>query len=115
MLYLIGLGLGDERDITLRGLEAVKKCSKILHGGLHFSPPLWSHLRWPFNTRKKVYAKPIVVADREMEDDMLLEAQVSDVAVLVAGDPFLERLHTLILLSEPKKLALMSKWCTMLP
>ena len=29
MLYLIGLGLGDERDITLRGLEAVKKCSKV--------------------------------------------------------------------------------------
>ena len=29
MLYLIGLGLGDERDITLRGLEAVKRCSKV--------------------------------------------------------------------------------------
>lgn len=28
-LYLIGLGLGDERDITLRGVEAIKKCSKI--------------------------------------------------------------------------------------
>jgi hypothetical protein len=28
MLYMIGLGLGDERDITLRGLEAVKSCSK---------------------------------------------------------------------------------------
>ena len=29
MLYLIGLGLGDEKDITLRGLEAVKKCEKV--------------------------------------------------------------------------------------
>lgn len=29
MLYIIGLGLGDERDITLRGLEAVKKSQKI--------------------------------------------------------------------------------------
>ena len=29
MLYLIGLGLGDERDITLRGLESVKRCSKV--------------------------------------------------------------------------------------
>lgn len=28
-MYIIGLGLGDERDITLRGLEAVKKCSKV--------------------------------------------------------------------------------------
>lgn len=31
MLYLIGLGLGDEKDITIRGLEAVKKCSKVCH------------------------------------------------------------------------------------
>lgn len=29
MLYIIGLGLGDERDITLRGLEAIKKCEKV--------------------------------------------------------------------------------------
>jgi diphthamide biosynthesis methyltransferase len=28
MLFMIGLGLGDERDITLRGLDAVKRCSK---------------------------------------------------------------------------------------
>ena len=25
-VYLIGLGLGDERDITVRGLEAIKSC-----------------------------------------------------------------------------------------
>lgn len=29
MLYIVGLGLGNEKDITLRGLEAVKKCDKI--------------------------------------------------------------------------------------
>ena len=29
MLYIIGLGLGDERDITVRGLEAVKTCDKV--------------------------------------------------------------------------------------
>jgi diphthamide biosynthesis methyltransferase len=29
MLYLIGLGLGDEKDITVRGLEIVKKCSAV--------------------------------------------------------------------------------------
>jgi diphthine synthase len=29
MLYVIGLGLGDEKDITLRGLEAIKKCKKV--------------------------------------------------------------------------------------
>ena len=29
MLYFIGLGLGNEKDITVRGLEAVKSCDKI--------------------------------------------------------------------------------------
>ena len=29
MLYMIGIGLGDEKDITVKGLEAVKKCSSV--------------------------------------------------------------------------------------
>ena len=29
MLYLIGLGLGNEKDISVKGLEVVKKCDKI--------------------------------------------------------------------------------------
>ena len=29
MLYIIGLGLGDERDITLRGLDAVRSSDKV--------------------------------------------------------------------------------------
>lgn len=29
MFYLIGLGLGDPKDITVKGLEIVKKCSRV--------------------------------------------------------------------------------------
>jgi hypothetical protein len=29
MLYLVGLGLSDETDITVKGLEAVKKASRV--------------------------------------------------------------------------------------
>jgi len=29
MLYIIGLGLGDEQDITLKGLEKIRKCDKV--------------------------------------------------------------------------------------
>lgn len=39
MLYLIGLGLYDHKDITLRGLEAVKTCSKA-RGDKLPRPPL---------------------------------------------------------------------------
>ena len=29
MLYLVGLGLGDEKDITVKGLEVVRQCEKV--------------------------------------------------------------------------------------
>ena len=29
MLYLVGLGLGDIKDITVKGLEIVKQCDKV--------------------------------------------------------------------------------------
>lgn len=29
MFYLVGLGLGDAKDITVKGLEIVHKCDKV--------------------------------------------------------------------------------------
>ena len=29
MLYFVGLGLGDAKDITVKGLEIVKKCERV--------------------------------------------------------------------------------------
>lgn len=29
MLFIIGLGLSDEKDITIKGLEAIKSCERI--------------------------------------------------------------------------------------
>ena len=29
MLYLVGLGLADEKDITVKGLEIVKKAERV--------------------------------------------------------------------------------------
>ena len=29
VLHVVGLGLGTEQDITLRGLAAIKKCKKV--------------------------------------------------------------------------------------
>ena len=29
MLYIIGLGLGDANDVTVKGAEAIKKSSKV--------------------------------------------------------------------------------------
>ena len=29
MFYVIGLGLGDAKDITVKGLEIIKKCKRV--------------------------------------------------------------------------------------
>ena len=29
VFFLVGLGLGNERDITVKGLEIVKRCSRV--------------------------------------------------------------------------------------
>ncbi|KAH6780193.1 Tetrapyrrole Methylase [Perilla frutescens var. hirtella] len=97
MLYIIGLGLGDEKDITLRGLEAIKKCSKV-YMEAYTSLLSFGITSDGLSKLEDVYGKPIIVADREMVEEkageMLLEAQVSDVAFLVVGDPFGATTHS---------------------
>ena len=86
MLYLIGLGLADEQDITLRGLNAIQKCTRI------YLESYTSILHIPKERLESYYSKEIIVADREMveseADDILHNAINEDVAFLVVGDPF---------------------------
>ncbi|VVA22440.1 PREDICTED: diphthine [Prunus dulcis] len=97
MLYIVGLGLGDEKDITLRGLEAVKKCDQI------FIEAYTSLLSFGLSsdglsTLENLYGKPVTLADRETveekADQILIAAAASDVAFLVVGDPFGATTHT---------------------
>ena len=86
MLYLIGLGLADEQDITLRGLNAIKKCARI------YLESYTSILHISKERLESLYSKSIILADREMvesqADEILYNAQNEDVAFLVVGDPF---------------------------
>ncbi|KAI0513897.1 hypothetical protein KFK09_009929 [Dendrobium nobile] len=97
MLYIVGLGLGDERDITIRGLEAVKSCKKV------YMEAYTSLLSFGLSSdglsrMEKLYGKTITVADREMveekADEILTEASKFDVAFLVVGDPFGATTHS---------------------
>ena len=92
MLYIIGLGLSDEKDITVKGLEAVKSCSRI------YLEAYTSILMVEKSKLEAFYGKPVVVADREMvetEADTILEgAHEINVAFLVVGDPFGATTHT---------------------
>ncbi|XP_050207260.1 probable diphthine methyl ester synthase [Mercurialis annua] len=97
MLYIIGLGLGNEKDITLRGLEAVQKCDHV-YMEAYTSLLSFGLSTGGLSTLEKLYGKPIIIADREMveekADDILLPALTSDVAFLVVGDPFGATTHT---------------------
>jgi diphthine synthase len=58
VLYLVGLGLGDEKDITVRGLETVRRCSKV------FLEHYTSVLGVDKAKLEEFYGKPIILADR---------------------------------------------------
>ncbi|KAI5862047.1 Diphthine synthase [Durotheca rogersii] len=92
MLYLVGLGLSDETDITVKGLDIVKKASRV------YLEAYTSILLVGQPVLEAYYGRSIVVADREMvessSDEILRDAQTEDVAFLVVGDPFGATTHT---------------------
>lgn len=94
MLYFIGLGLYDEKDITFRGLEAVKASKRV------YLEAYTSQLMVP-NVQQRLeafYGKSVTIADREMvessSDQILAGAKDVDVSFLVVGDPFGATTHT---------------------
>jgi len=92
VLYLIGLGLYDERDVTLRGLAAIRGCARV------YLEAYTSILLCDKAKLEALYNKEVVVADREMVEnaaDLILDgAEAVDVAFLVVGDPFGATTHT---------------------
>ncbi|KAL8900354.1 MAG: hypothetical protein Q9207_005740 [Kuettlingeria erythrocarpa] len=92
MLYLIGLGLADETDITVKGLHAVKKAHRV------YLEAYTSILLVGKERLEAFYKRPILVADREMvesnDETILSGAKTEDVAFLVVGDPFGATTHS---------------------
>src|SRR3989344_4356072 len=69
-LYFIGLGLGNEKDITINGLEAVKKCDLI------YLESYTSILSCTKEDLEKLYGKKIILAPRqkvEADDNEILQ------------------------------------------
>eukprot|EP01054_Gregarina_sp_Poly1_P010075 Gregarina_sp_Poly_1__10074@NODE_67_length_16383_cov_69_023903_g57_i0_p6_GENE_NODE_67_length_16383_cov_69_023903_g57_i0NODE_67_length_16383_cov_69_023903_g57_i0_p6_ORF_typecomplete_len274_score48_59TP_methylase/PF00590_20/3_7e46PhoH/PF02562_16/0_067Hydantoinase_A/PF01968_18/0_27_NODE_67_length_16383_cov_69_023903_g57_i026203441 len=87
MLHFIGLGLGSEEDITLRGIKTVQKCSKLYLES-------YTSVLASYNKERlaELYGKPVIEADREFIEvqceSMLEEAKTGDIGFLVVGDPF---------------------------
>mgnify|MGYP000000134749 FL=1 len=94
VLYLIGLGLADEQDITLKGLEAVRSCSKVYLES--YTSIL--HVDDAVARMEALYGRPITLAHRETveleADDILTAASTGHVAFLVVGDPLSATTHS---------------------
>ncbi|MFW6220287.1 MAG: diphthine synthase [Nanoarchaeota archaeon] len=90
-LYIIGIGLFDEKDITIKGLEAVKKSKYV------YLENYTSKFDSSLERLEKFYEKKIIVADREMveskADEIIDNAIFNDVSFLVIGDPFCATTH----------------------
>lgn len=97
VLYLIGLGLGDEKDITVRGLETVKRCAHVFLE--HYTAILGSV---PLEQLEAFYGRRVTLADREMvesqAEEIIRHAKDEEVAFLVVGDPFAATTHHDLLL-----------------
>lgn len=96
VLFIVGLGLGDEKDITVRGLEAIRSCDKI------FLESYTSVLCVDKERLAQFYEKPITIADRNMvesEAEQIYEpALTKNIALLVVGDPVCATTHTDIMI-----------------
>jgi len=91
MLYVIGLGLGNERDVTLNGLSAIQKSTKV------YLERYTSVLGVDAEKLSKLYGKDVEPCDRlfveQHIDGLLDEASTNDVAFLVVGDAFAATTH----------------------
>ncbi|KIJ51413.1 hypothetical protein M422DRAFT_244585 [Sphaerobolus stellatus SS14] len=98
MFYIIGLGLCDEKDVTLRGLEAIKNSSRVYLEA--YTSILMIQKEKLF--KEAFYEKELILADRDLvetdSDSILKDAAEVDVSLLVVGDPFGATTHSDILL-----------------
>jgi len=92
VLTLVGLGLSDEKDITVRGLEIVRSADAV------YLEAYTAVLMADVAALETLYGRKVNVMYRrdveEGSDSMLEEAKTSSVAFLVVGDPFCATTHT---------------------
>jgi diphthine synthase len=96
VLYIIGLGLCDEKDVTIRGLEAIQSSDKV------FLECYTSILSVDKNKLEQFYGKEIIIADRDFvecrAEEIYTPAKEGNVSMLVVGDPVCATTHTDIMI-----------------
>jgi diphthine synthase len=105
MLTIVGLGLRDEKDLTLRGIEAAKAADTLY---IETYTSVWHGLK----ELERIVGKPIKELKRgDLEDNakkIVDEAKEKDVVLFVPGDPLVATTH-LILIEMAKETGLKTK------
>ncbi|AFN84113.1 diphthine synthase [Encephalitozoon romaleae SJ-2008] len=100
MLYLVGFGLHSYKDITLRGLEAVKNSTKVYlesYTSIHGEP---------LDAFEELIGRKVYPADREMmeqTDRIVDESSEENVSLLVVGTPLFATTHSDIMIRAKEK------------
>ncbi len=91
MLFFVGLGLYDERDISVKGLDVVRKAD-LVYAEFYTSRLMGASIE----RLEEFYGREVVPLSRqdvEVDPAWLSKAQHSDVAFLVGGDPMISTTH----------------------
>ena len=100
-LYFIGLGLNNEKDITINGLEAIKKCDVV------YLENYTSILNCTKSDLEKFFGKKFFLANRNLvepdDNEIIKNAKTKNVAFLVAGDPLVATTHIDLFLRAKKE------------
>ncbi len=100
MLSLIGLGLNDEKDISVKGLELVKQADLVYLEGYT------SKLQCSKEDLEKFYGKEVQIVEREFVENatvILSQSEYQNIVLLIVGDVFSATTH-IVLYQEAKKL-----------
>jgi len=99
-LALIGLGISDEKDISLRGLETLKACDVV------FAESYTNLMaEGTLDRLGKLSGKKITLLSREQvegEKEILAAAKTAHVGLLVPGDPLIATTHISLIISAKK-------------
>ena len=99
-LYLIGLGLENEKNISLKGLEKIKSSKKI------YLENFTSKLQCSIKDLEKLYEKKIILASRNFIEgkskEIIERARKENISILIPGDVFSATTHIAIF-QEAKK------------
>jgi len=101
MLYLIGLGLYDEKDLSLKGLEALK-ASDMVYAELYTS-----FFGGNLDNLEEVIGKKITILSRadveeHPNENILKDAKDITVSFLVCGDPLVATTHADLIIRARK-------------